>query len=153
LHCSSFEVARARWTSENEISLRNAPIERIGERDIVAVMNEHVIAAEIQSDERSLRATFDFNGHKVVLDVILDGSNFVSLSSYWSLETDIHSSEILPRINRLNRKFRFVKVQWLPSDGALQLSIEFIARSRADLGAVLMPYLKTLHQAATLANG
>jgi hypothetical protein len=146
-------VAQARWIAKSRMSLISARVELIDERDVVEVMDQFAISAQVHSEDGSLRATFDFEGHKVVLDLILDGSNFAALSSYWSLEKDMRSSEILSKINRLNRRFRFVKVQWLRNDHALQLSIEFIVRGRADLGMVMAPYLKSLHYAATCAIG
>ena len=127
------------------------PGKGIAEAELVQVLDRLLLQADVKRDDFGLIASFEFQGQKMRLDVCADGSNFIALSNAWALPEDIMPSEVLPRINRLNRRLRWVKIQWMPTDDSILVAIEFIASGAAELGAVLGSYLKALYAAARIA--
>ena len=120
----------------------------ISEASIVGLLNQLLITASVSINESNLRALFEFEGTKVALDLALDGSNFIMLSTWWKLPEDVFGSEVLPRCNRLGHSLRYVKFFWAVKDSSVLISVEFVAVGIEELAAVLRPYLDAINNAS-----
>jgi hypothetical protein len=148
---SSFDDTQTQWAQAQVVPVGSNRGKGISQADLLQVLDRMLIQAETQKLDFGLVASFEFKGHKMRLDVSSDGTGFIALGSCWGLPPDMEPAEVLPRLNRLNRKLRYVKLQWMPDDNSLFVSIEFMATGVEELAIVLGPYLKGLHHAARVA--